>query len=88
MVIIPKYIGQNDDVSGEDQYTISASSFSGATILKYSENGGKTEIVDATSDKEAIMDGIAEYNEGLNPAKVLIYMSEGRVKLLAVTEGY
>ena len=34
------------------------------------------------------MDGIAEYNEGLNPAKVLIYMSEGRVKLLAVTEGY
>ena len=88
MVIIPKYIDQNDDVSGEDQYTISASSFSGAKILKYSENGGKTEIVDATSDKEAIMDGIAEYNEGLNPAKVLIYMSEGRVKLLAVTEGY
>ncbi len=65
----PKYIDQNDDVSGEDQYTISASSFSGAKILKYSENGGKTEIVDATSDKEAIMDGIAEYNEGLNPAK-------------------
>lgn len=88
MVIIPKYIDQNDDVSGEDQYTISASSFSGAKILKYSENGGKTEIVDATSDKEAVMDGIAEYNEGLNPAKVLIYMSEGRVKLLAVTEGY
>jgi len=88
MVIIPKYIDQNDDVSGEDQYTISASSFSGAKILKYSENGGKTEIVDATSDKEAIMDGIAEDNEGLNPAKVLIYMSEGRVKLLAVTEGY
>lgn len=87
MVIVTEYLEEGDEPSG-DQYTIPKSSFSSAKILTYTDNNGTIEIVDSSKDKDAVLDGINGCDDGLNPAKVVIYMYYGQVKLLAVTEGY
>lgn len=85
IVITPEILNAGDEPSGET-YTIAISSFSSAKILKYDNTGSRTKVVDATSDRDAILGGIETLEDEIEPAKVLIYMTEGRVKLLAVTE--
>lgn len=87
MVVAAEYLNEGDEPTGE-QYTIPKSSFNSAKVLTYTDNKGTTQIVDASKDRDAVLDGINDFDSGLNPAKVVIYMYYGQVKLLAVTEGY
>ena len=86
VVVIPSLLGADDDYSDEAQYTIAASSFNNAKILKYDTSGRNTEVLDVTEDRTAVLDSLAGLYDGLNPSKVLIYMYQGSVKLLVITE--
>lgn len=91
MVVVTEYVEEGDELSGDEvQYTIPKSSFNSAKVLAYSDNNGRMEIVDMSSDRDSVLEGLNAYadNTGLSPAKVVIYMYYGQVKLMAVTEGY
>ena len=85
IVVIPKLLSASDDYSSEEQYTISAGSISGAKILRYDTSGSRLEVIDVSSDSTAVLDGMSELIDGFNPTNVLVYMYQGRVKLLVVT---
>ncbi len=87
MVIVTEYLEEGDELTG-DEYTIPRSSFNSAKILAYDESGSKMDIKDISSDKDAVLNGMDAYNADHNPAKVVMYMYYGQVKLLAITEGY
>lgn len=67
---------------------IKISNFFRAKIIKYVEYNGKTELYDITQELESVLDMLSTYFDGFDPAEVLIYMSEGNVKLMAVTKGF
>lgn len=88
MVVVPEYLGEGEEPTKEPYAFTTANFNSGTLILTYTENNGNIEIVDASADRDAILAGINDCTDGLNPAKVVIYMANGRIKLMAVVEGY
>lgn len=91
MVIVPEYIEEGDELSDSaTQYTIPKSSFSSSKIIAYSDTNNGLELIDKSSDRDSVLEELNAYadNTGLAPAKVVVYMYYGQVKLMAVTEGY
>lgn len=87
IVVVPEYLNAGDEASAET-YTFSKSNFSSAKYYKYTNDGGKTKVNEVKSNEtENVFDNMNTLEEGQNPTKVLIYMSDGIVRLLAVTEG-
>ncbi len=73
-----------EDIEEEESYTISTSDFSGK-VYTYDTSGRKLEILD--NDAEAATAALTYYTDGAaTPSKVLLYMSEGKVKLFIVME--
>ncbi len=71
--------------SYSDTIPFSISDFDRAKILVYSyDNDNDIEITDASGDYEAIITGLSDYNTGSTPDEVIIYMSDGEIKLLVV----
>ena len=61
--------------------TFNASDFSGAQVLVYDTSSQKLKINSESVD--AALGQVTTVRDG-NPTKVLIYMSEGKVKLLCI----
>lgn len=71
-------------VIGSDDLTFDVSDFSSAMTIIYdtTSNTGKLTLL-KESDTESVVRGLTPIQNG-NPSKVLIYMSEGKIKLLCV----
>lgn len=85
--IIPKYLGKGDTVADITAECVNfpISSFSNALILKYDNTGSELKITDVSSDYQGVIKGLTTYNDGIsNPTKVLVYLSEGKIKMLCV----
>lgn len=85
--LIPQYLGKGDTVADVTSGAInfSISKFASARILKYDTSGSELKITDVSDDYEGVIKGLSTYNDGLtNPTKVLLYMSEGGIKMLCV----
>ena len=86
MVVVPTIANYGDNLDNETQYTISALSFNRATILRYDNTGNVRKINDVTADGLVTLDTISSYVTYSNPAKVLLYLYQGEVQLLAIVE--
>lgn len=75
------YTERNADYSGTGDLTFNASDFSGAQVLVYDTSSQKLKINSESVD--AALGQVTTVRDG-NPTKVLIYMSEGKVKLLCI----
>ncbi len=90
IVVAPKILGKGDDGAfGEnypgDTYNFFLNDFNGARALRYDKLGGELVITDVSSDYESVIQGLSAYNNGVTkPAEVLIYMSNGKVRLFCV----
>lgn len=88
LVVVPEYLEEGDEPTAT-QYTFSNSNFSGySLVLNYDYTGGETKIYDSSSegDRASLLDGLNSYVNGVNPSKVVIYMANGSIKLMAVVE--
>ena len=85
MVIVPT-IANGENLDDETQYTLSALSFDRATILRYDNTGSYLKVNDVTADGLVTLDTISSYVTYSNPAKVLVYLYQGEVKLLAIVQ--
>lgn len=81
-----EYITAKDNVNPDEDIEIfNFSDFSGARILKYNDSGKELEINDVSSEYEGILKGLSTYKGGAeNPSKVLLYKSQGRIRMLCV----
>ena len=86
MVVVPTVANYGDNLDNETQYAISALSFNKATILRYDNTGSTLNINDVTADGLVTLDTIASYVTYSNPAKVLLYLYQGEVQLLAIVQ--
>lgn len=75
------YTERNAEYSGTGDLTFNASDFSGAQVLVYDTSSQKLKINSESVD--AALGQVTTVRDG-NPTKVLIYMSEGKVKLLCI----
>ncbi len=86
--ILPQYLTATDtpvDTSSATPFAIS--NFSSARVLKYDydNNGQLIAVNDAGSDYEGVLKGLTSYNNGQsNPTKVLLYLYQGAVRMIAV----
>ena len=72
---------RNENYVVSDDLTFSASDFSGAQVLVYNTDSQKLKIESESVD--AALAQITSVHDG-NPTKVLIYMSEGKIKMLCI----
>ena len=72
---------RNENYVVTDDLTFSASDFSGAQVLVYNTDSQKLKIESESVD--AALAQITSVHDG-NPTKVLIYMSEGKIKMLCI----
>ena len=86
MVIVPTIANNGENLDDETQYTLSALSFDRATILRYDNTGSYLKVNDVTADGLVTLDTISSYVTYSNPAKVLVYLYQGEVKLLAIVQ--
>ena len=64
-------------------YSFTYSKFSGAKVVTY-DNTGKSLELKTGDDTSAAIAGLMTLDDGVEPSNVLIYMSEGKIKLLCV----
>lgn len=64
-------------------YSFTYSKFSGAKVVTY-DNTGKSLELKIGDDTSAAIAGLMTLDDGVEPSNVLIYMSEGKIKLLCV----
>lgn len=88
IVVAPEILDEGDAL-GENYpnttYNFNISDFSSARSLKYDTAGRDLVITDVSSDYESVIQGLSAYNNGVTkPAEVLIYMSNGKVRLFCV----
>ncbi len=88
LVVVPEYLEEGDEPTATP-YTFSTSNFSSySLVLNYDYTGSETKIYDSSSegDRASLLDGLNSYVNGVNPSKVVIYMANGSIKLMAVVE--
>ena len=82
IAVSPKEMTErNENYVVTDDLTFSASDFSGAQVLVYNTDSQKLKIESESVD--AALAQITSVHDG-NPTKVLIYMSEGKIKMLCI----
>ncbi|MBE5039109.1 S-layer homology domain-containing protein [Ructibacterium gallinarum] len=81
-------VGKGDVIDNpNDAQIFNFSEFSGARVLRYDNSGAELQITDLSSEYEGALKGLTTYQEGAtNPSKVLLYMSQGRVRLLCILD--
>lgn len=89
-IVVPSdgsFLAEGDiiDVESEKNFTITTSDFSNAKVYQYDTEGRDLKMVEIEED--AAVSRLTPYSDGAtSPSKVLMYMSEGRVKLFIVVE--
>lgn len=77
--------GDTIDIDSEENFTISSSDFSSAKVYRYDTSNRDLEMVEIEED--VALGSLTPYSDGEStPSKVLLYMSEGRIKLFIVVE--
>lgn len=79
--VAPEELSADDEYDTTTAISFNITDFEGAQVLVYDTTGQKLEIVE--SDYESALGGLTAVGQG-TPSKVLIYMSEGKIKLLCV----
>ena len=72
-----------DSYDKSGAYSFTYSKFSGAKVVTY-DNTGKSLELKISDDTSAAIAGLMTLDDGVEPSNVLIYMSEGKIKLLCV----
>ena len=81
------YTSNDKDADNAETTMIPASSFSNAKMLKFDTTNSKIAISDVTGDGyESVLGGLAGFTGSSTPSEVLVYMSDGKVKLFVVIE--
>lgn len=80
--IATKELSTDSEYDIADAISFYVSDFDRAQVLVYDNTGRNLEI--NKEDYKAAIEGLAAFADGANPSKVLIYMSEGNIKLLCV----
>lgn len=88
IVVAPEVLDENDSLGEsypDETYSFNISDFSNARVLLYDNSSREVQITDVSSDYESVIQGLSMYNNGVtDPADVLIYMSNGRVRLFCI----
>ena len=86
--IIPKEMHQGDEYSDAEQAEIQIfdiNTFKNAQIVKYDTTGKKLEITQIESeDYEAAITGLNALNDGVEPSKVLVFISRNNKRLFVI----
>ncbi len=86
--ILPERIIAGQTVTSDaGAMTFSFDDISDARVIYYNESGSQLAIHDVTSDCEGILKSLVPYEDGLtNPSKVMLYMSEGKIKMFCILD--
>lgn len=85
IMIAPEKLSASDKDTyvKSDAYSFSYDKFSGAKVVTY-DNSGKELELKVSDETTAAISALMTLDDGVDPSKVLIYMSEGKIKLLCV----
>lgn len=89
VVVIPEYLEEGDEPVLGNEKTFTTSNFSNySLVLTYDYSGSTTRITEASDEgsRAAVLDSLNSCVNGVNPSKVVIYMANGNIKLMAVVE--
>lgn len=82
ILIAPKEVTKDGNYDDSEDITFNISDFSGAKAVTYDNTGKTLELNEG--DASSAIESLVSLDDKVEPSKVLIYMSEGKVRLLCV----